>query len=515
MPSHLKALLVILFLASLVFVFAKGPVCAVATTAKDFERRRNLWFCVTLIAFLAHNYWVYIVGVAVILLAIGPREPNKIAMYFFLLFALPEIPQDIGGLGLINYFFTIDYIRLLALAILLPAYLSLRKRPDVATFGSLLPDKLLIGYHVLIILLMANATSFTNLLRQGVFYPFLDVFLPYYVVSRSLKDVGGFRDALTGFVMAALVLSAIGAFESSRHWLLYSALDEALDAPWVYGRYLMREGAGLRALATAGQPIPLGFVIAVAVGLYLFLMRSVASANLRKLVFAVLLVGLVAPVSRGPWVGAVVMILVFVLTGPSAATRIAKLGLAGLVATSVALMSPFGEKLLGFLPFIGNVEDDNVVFRQRLLSNSINVILDNPFFGSFESVYSEAMQELKSASGLIDIVNTYVAVALGSGLVGLSLFVGFFVVVVAGVFKAMRQLQDKDDEQFVLGQALLATLVGILVIIFTVSSITIIPVTYWSVAGLAVGYAQMRITAKIQEPIHPSVAQAGAMRKRA
>jgi hypothetical protein len=38
---------------------------------------------------------------------------------------------------------------------------------------------------------------------------------------------------------------------------------------------------------------------------------------------------------------------------------------------------------------------------------------------------------------------------------------------------------------------LLATLIGILVIIFTVSSITFIPVVYWSIAGLGVAYIQM------------------------
>jgi hypothetical protein len=54
----------------------------------------------------------------------------------------------------------------------------------------------------------------------------------------------------------------------------------------------------------------------------------------------------------------------------------------------------------------------------------------------------------------------------------------------------MRAFPDKDDEQRQLGRALLATLVGILVIIFTVSSITIIPTVYWSVAGLGVAYIQ-------------------------
>ena len=68
MPEHLRALIVILVLASAVFAFAKAPACAVACTRVDFERRRNLWFGVTFAAFLAHNFWIFIAIAAVLLL---------------------------------------------------------------------------------------------------------------------------------------------------------------------------------------------------------------------------------------------------------------------------------------------------------------------------------------------------------------------------------------------------------------------------------------------------------------
>jgi hypothetical protein len=55
----------------------------------------------------------------------------------------------------------------------------------------------------------------------------------------------------------------------------------------------------------------------------------------------------------------------------------------------------------------------------------------------------------------------------------------------------MRSIPDKDSEEHVLGRALLATLLAIMVTIFTVSSISFIPLVYWSVAGLGVAYAQM------------------------
>ena len=178
MPVHLKALVVILVLATLVFAFAKAPACAVASTAADFERRRNLWFGITLTAFLAHNFWIYIIVAAALLLYALPREPNKLAMYFFLLFTVPTFSAEITGLGVIRFFFEINYVRLLALAVLFPAFLFLRKQPDNDRFGRLLPDKLIAGYMILQFLLMLTVNPVTNTLRQGIFYQFIDILLP-------------------------------------------------------------------------------------------------------------------------------------------------------------------------------------------------------------------------------------------------------------------------------------------------------------------------------------------------
>src|SRR5258706_6866462 len=146
MPTHLKGLIIVLVLATAVFVFAKAPVCASVSTAGDFERRRNLWIAITVAVFLTHNFWIFIIVTAALLLIALPRESNKLAMFFFLLFTVPAFPGKITGLGLINYFFTMDYVRLVILAILLPAFLYLRKQPDVERFGRLLPDKLIAGY---------------------------------------------------------------------------------------------------------------------------------------------------------------------------------------------------------------------------------------------------------------------------------------------------------------------------------------------------------------------------------
>jgi len=504
MPEHLRALLVILALATAIFALAKNPACAMAFTSEDFKRRRNLWYGVTCAAFLAHNFWLYIVATTILLLVTVPREKNKIALFFFILFAVPTTAAEISGMGIINHFFAINYPRLLSLTILLPAYLYLREQPDTDAYGSLLPDKLIGGYLALMCVLIFLASTFTHALRAGIFYAFLDVFLPYYVASRSLKNLQAFREAIMAFVIAALILSIVGVFEYAKYWLLYSSLETALGVESGYGNYLQRGDGILRAQASTGHAIPLGFVIAVAIGLYLFLRKSIPNSGIWALGMVLLIAGLLSPVSRGPWVGAAAIVFIFTLTSRSPGKMLAKLGGLLAVFVPVLLFTSGGQKFIDLLPFVGTTSTETVGYRQLLIDIAISVILQNPFFGAFDYMLSPEMQQMKQGQGIIDIVNSYISITLSSGLVGLSLFCGFFITVAAGIFNAMRKLEGADEETRILGQALLATLIGILLIIFTTSSITIIPVVYWSIAGLGVGFARMAaLSAKASKTLQP------------
>ncbi|MHC8299321.1 O-antigen ligase family protein [Pseudomonas sp. ZS1P83] len=488
MPEHFRALLVILVLAGIVFAIARRPAADLIPD-RNFTRRRNLWFVLTLLAFVSHSFWVY-AGIAAIVLTFARKsERNPVALFFLLLFLIPPAPSEIPGFGLINYFFTLNHIRLLALCVLLPAFFALRGRADTVPFGRTWPDKLLAANLLLTGLLYLRDTTVTDTLRQTL-YLFIEVFLPYYVASRALKNLSDFKDALFGFVLAAMVLSLIGLFEFSRNWQLYRALIDALGLQWEMSGYLSR-GGSLRASATTGQAIALGFVISVAIGFYLYLQEDVRSRLQRSLGALLLAGGLFAPLSRGPWIGAAAIITVFIATGRNAVKRLILLAVAGVLALPLLAIVPGGQKVLDLLPFIGTVEVENITYRQRLIDNAVIVIQRNPWLGSFDYRSTPEMQSLTQGQGIIDIVNTYIGIALSFGLIGLTLFVVFFVSVLQGIRKGMRSFPNKDDEARRLGRALLATLAGILITIVTVSSITVIPVVYWSVAGLGVAYAQM------------------------
>src|SRR5687768_5411130 len=185
------------------------------------------------------------------------------------------------------------------------------------------------------------------------------------------------------------------------------------------------------------------------------------------------------------------MLLVYVATGPGAGVRLAGLALLGGALFAALLGSPTGQRVIDYLPFVGSIDAENVTYRQRIVEVSMEVLAQNPLFGAYDFLQLPLMQQLRQGQGIIDIVNTYLGVALESGIAGLALFCAFFIAVAAATLRGMRRIQDRGHELHALGRALLATLLGILVIISTTSSISVVPVIYWCFAGIGVAYARL------------------------
>jgi len=487
MPENIRSLIVIVVIATTFFVLSSRYLTTVSEPA-DFTRRRNIWLGLTFVAFLGHSFWIYTVIAILLLIYANRRESNPPALFFFLLFVLPVATVDIPGIGPINYLFELSHQRILALFVLFPVYLSLKRQSDIIPFGRTGADKALFAYLLLTAILCLRDTSLTNSLRQA-FYLVIDVFLPYFVISRSLKDMKVFRDALLSLVVAIMIVAALAVIEFLKHWLLYASLMDVLKLDGMTG-YLGRDGM-LRANVTAGQAIALGYLMVVGLGLYLFIQSYIQRNFIRRLGMLLLAAGLITPLSRGPWIGAAVLIVIFIVTGRYAARRLMILAL--ILSFTLPLLSvlPGGERVINLLPFIGTTEKGNIDYREQLITNSMIVIKRNLWFGSVDFLKTPEMEAMRQGQGIIDIVNNYIQVALATGLVGLVFFVSFFALTLASIYGTMRSISDRDSEEYLLGRSLLATLVAILFIIFTVANITIIPIVYWSVAGMGAAYTQM------------------------
>lgn len=500
MPEHLRALIVIVGIAAIVFGFAERLLCSAATAVDDYRRRRNVWFAVTLIAFVSGDFWVYAIAAMSVVALTALRDRTPLALYCLLLFAVPPFNAVVPGFGLTNYLVDLNHVRLLNLAILLPIALRLmvKRAPERAISRTV--GILLLAYLVLVAALFARSGNVTLVMRQVV-YLFVDVWLPYYVAANALRSVGAFRDVFAAFVLSASVLAVIAMFEFLRGWLLYGALDEAMGLAWGFGSYLRRDTGSLRALASTGHPIVLGYVLMVGIAFMVALRTTAKPRMLWQLGLASLVVGLLASVSRGPWVGAAAMAAVWLTLAPGAGRRIARVAGVCALPVLVLILSPLGESFIDLLPFVGSVNADTVQYRQQLFWVSMSVLAQSPIFGVPNYLAAPEMQQLVQGEGIIDMVNSYVAIALSLGVVGLLLFVGVFAVTGAAVYRTRTRLLGVHSQAEQIGRALLAALVGVALTIATVSSINVIPTIYWFLLGLGVAYTRSFTASAIRDAV--------------
>jgi hypothetical protein len=522
MPEYLRSLVVVLLITATVYAALRRPFRALMPPGA-YERRRNAFLALTVCAFVAPGFWFYVLPAAAIVLLAARRESNVPALFLALLFVVPSAGAQIPGLGLVNFLLQLDHPRMLALLLLLPLAVALHRKSSAP--GTLWPDRLFAAYLLLVAALaLARSGSVTNGLR-GVVYLLIDAFLPYYVMSRAFTDTGKLKDALATFCVSGAVLAGIGIFEAIKHWLLYRALLDRWSADFGMGNYMLREGL-VRAMATSGQPIVLGYVLMVAFACFLAVRNQLWSGPQTKLLFPLLLAGLIATLSRGPWLGTAVTAFGFWATANASRMRM------GLALGSIGVLAMILARQLPSFSLVQNVDASTVQYRSELLSASIQVFSEQPWLGSDHYVQRLAAKGMVQGEGIVDIVNTYIGVALSSGAVGLALFVALFATVLLGL---LRVKGDYDAEEAralakrerawaagapslgiapplspqIAARVLFASILGIAVTIGTVSSISVIPWVYWAWMGTAVALMRMAVRTKSERTRPPTANSTG------
>ncbi|OQK17030.1 hypothetical protein AU255_03790 [Methyloprofundus sedimenti] len=121
----------------------------------------------------------------------------------------------------------------------------------------------------------------------------------------------------------------------------------------------------------------------------------------------------------------------FVITGRHQVLNLLKLTAGAFAGLMISLLTSMGRNIVATLPFIGDSEQDNVEFRNVLIDVAYTIIMRNPLFGSGD--YRSVPEFLEITSGQLDIVNSYLNIALSSGLVGLFVFCMAFVVAIISI----------------------------------------------------------------------------------
>lgn len=481
MPEHLRALIVILVLSSLTFVVFR-PAFERIIEAPRLNRYFAIWVAITVSAFVAHNIWIFTAALVVILLFASMKEKNIVALYVFIMFAVPLLPIRVPGFGVIEYLINLDYLRVVNLVLLFPLLLNRPKGNERTAKWVGVVDKLMIILVLYMTLMMIRETTMTDAIRAGVLN-IIDILIPYFAISRHVNSLDRMREVFVALVLVGLIVGVLATFEYLKSWLLYSGLQGALGVSAGLGGYL-RRGLDLRAQVSTGQPIPLGYITAMVFGAWMYVRYFVENPKHRKLIYLILAVAVFVPVSRGPWVGWVAMMFLILYLGRNGTTNALIFLIFGAAVFMVLAVLPGGERFINLLPFVGNVDTFNIDYRERLLESALIVIEKNFWFGSVDFLETPEMLTMIQGEGIIDLVNTYLVYALEFGIIGFILFVSPFILVGAFVFST----KSLSIEALSIRAVLLGLLLGTSVTIYTVSSISIIPRFYWLLIGLMAAF---------------------------
>jgi hypothetical protein len=501
MITDLKALVVVLAIAAVIFRLAK-PIALRFSSEHDFSRRRKVWFVLTVVAFLSPNFWLFALVAIPIMTWAGRKDTNPVAFYLLLLHVIPDVPVNIPAIG-VKELFALSNYRLLSFCVLIPTAWRLR-RSNAATKsrGTTAVDYLLLAFGLLQILIYVPADlpshvlvpdSATNVLRRAFLF-FVDVYVLYYVVSRTCTNKGAIAEAMATFWLASAVMALIAVFESMRHWLLYTDIvmswADAHPGWHVETAYSFMRSGSVRAQASAGHALALGFLLAIAFGFWLYLRSRLESTWSRIAGALVLWFGLVASFSRGPWIGAAAIYFAFAALGARAFSRLFKATLIATFVIGALSLTPPGERLINTLPFLGGtVDSDSVLYRHRLAERSWELIQQHPLLGDPHAYLQ--MEDLRQGEGIIDLVNTYAEIALFYGLIGLSLFVGFFLIALFKAYRLAKTYARTDPDAALLGRSLFASILGVLLMLENSSLTGALPILVYVLIGLAGGYARL------------------------
>ncbi|CAD7052443.1 O-antigen ligase domain-containing protein [Pseudorhizobium halotolerans] len=476
MPEYIKALIYVIAVAVPALLLA-NRLASPLIASRELGLWQGSWLAATVFAFLSRDFMVFIVLMSLLSLFIHLRSKEPAALYIVLLFSAPCLAVGIGIPGVFNRVLDLNLPRLLSLSLLLPVAIGLWSEPSNRSLRGV--DLPAIGFWALLTALAARQDDIASVLRLPPGY-FLDILLPYFVFSRIVCTRQHLDRVLTAIVVAALPLAAIGMFEFWRSWRVYYVVVLEWDIDLITP-YLFRDGL-LRAAVTAIEPIAFGFLCMVAAASAISITDRRISSRWRSLTVLLLLGGLGASISRGPWLGFALFVLV-VLLSDSRARRTGMLAITGLLMAIYLLPMQVFERLFNLLPFVGSADRGSETYRERLFEQSLLVIQRQPLLGSKDFIAAPELQVLVQGQGIIDIVNSYLQVVLEFGLFGLALFVSVFAVL--GGQLAVRWLRRKDEAAYY--QGLLGLIVAIVFTIATTSSVSFIAQIYWVSAGMIAG----------------------------
>ena len=487
MASNIYAWVLISVIAVGVFTVARMAFASVVEV-KRIDGFRNVFLALTAITFLVKNFWLALVLAAVTVIILGRGEKEKTVLWVAAAFAMPDIVKPLQGFAGINQLFVFGPLMVLTAVILGPGLFQ-DKRKQVARHGVTLSDVGVIGY-----LAVASILSFRDVSATAGIKASLSIFLAtapiYFVFSRRQWTSQNVNALAVAYVSQLLIFAVLILPEYLIQWHHYYTALWQWDINF---RNLNISRGGLyRVVGPAIVPIAFGGMFMVAISFAMMLYKQVTNKLFALGGLGALVFGIAATLSRGPWIGTLLGLTVREALSPKGMARLVRFGGVALVLLVIASFTPYGRTIINMMPFIGSTDTaETFDYRERLFQAGATVVGENPLFGSTTYLDHPRMQELVQGQGIIDIVNSYLQLALDYGLVGLGAYLLALLSALMALWRSIKILGGRDPalrDQMV---TILGCTMGMSLLLVTTTWIVgPIEELNWMLIGLCVGLAR-------------------------
>ena len=471
----LKLLFFVLVAATATALFLR-PAFASLFAPAQYKRAWAWLLVVTVIAFMSLRPELYIllIAIAAVIAAryLGSGDAGKVNAFMLFLLPLPPIAYTLGGVEGLNYVLRLEHTRVISLVLFtIPAARLLFRQRNRSEPSLRAVDVAIFLIQFWDIFLMARYASLTGLCRTIV-ESFCDILIPYYVITRTLRTPSQLREAASYLMLGCAFVASVACAESLVQRNLYGGLQWVYGVRWESTVDLMR-GGFLRVEATTPQPIILAFVLIFGIGLWTWLKGDAPRSKWVYVVYLILGLALVSTWSRGPWLGAMLLVIALLLQRWLTPRVFGAAVILSLVAGIILKASGADSAVMsGLSTLFGSSGSDlsTITYRRDLLDASLAMIKQSPWMGVPN--YESALQSFKQGEGMIDLVNTYIVIMINSGVIGLALFLFPYAFVIGKMLG--ERSKDRMVSKTVLGKfapAFIAMILAMLFTIFTASTL--------------------------------------------
>ncbi len=450
-------------------------------------RLLSIWIMLTGIFFLAPTASLMMAGFLIVLLSLR-NFGNKVALSAFLLPLVPAGSIAFGQMPGINYLLDLSFPFLICAVVLLPV--AIKEMGKAQTKGMGFTDFAMVVFWLAMAISFFRETTLTNTLRS-VIQSFILTLVPYFAFSRGLKSREDIERTTKMFVAAIVIAVCIAIVAQAVRWNWYSTHESiALDE---FNRIKSR-GALLRVGSTfTSAYIDYGAAVCIALLLAIPFIVGLGSIFKKVSFIILMLIGMLFAATRSPFISLIAGFVIFTLSQPKAFSRMITAGLIGSVVFVLLLLTPLGQGLVDYIPFIG-ASGGEADYRSLLLELGWQTIMQSPLFGDPFFLENPIMQELVQGEGIIDIVNDPLGKALRLGLPVAGLYTLAHFLPSARTFQTIRK-NSKDEKHWrLVGASLSSSLFSYVIIYFTASKLSIAHEIGWLLIGLNVAYVRLTLS---------------------